>query len=94
MVHCRFVVLSVFRQQGWKRVEGWDEKGNFLSHDERCEVQQVKLTAVKGEPFGSATPNGEITMTLVNPNAFQFAPGEEFDVVFTRREPPTPKESA
>jgi hypothetical protein len=57
----------------------------------------VHLSPVRGEPFGKATPSGQIEMYVANPAAlavFQRAleahvdgdPGE-FDVVFTRRLP-------
>jgi hypothetical protein len=45
---------------------------------------RVKLGAVAGEPFGSATPSGTIEMVIVNPEALalfrEAALGQEFDV--------------
>lgn len=32
-------------------------------------VTQLKLTAVQGEPFGSATPSGNVDMLIKNPAA-------------------------
>jgi len=51
---------------------------------------RVKFTAVKGEPFGPATPQGTIDMTIINPEAakvFHDAPiNSVFDVYFSRVE--------
>jgi len=48
------------------------------------EGARVKLSAVQGEPFGSATPSGSMDMVIVNPEAlavFREAPiGQTFDV--------------
>ena len=48
---------------------------------------RVKLYPVTGEPFGSATPSGELTMVIANPEAaklFKEAElGQEYDVLFT-----------
>lgn len=57
---------------------------------------RVKLAPISGEPFGSATPSGEITMVIANPASaavFASAPlGQQFDVLFTPVEPPKPPE--
>jgi hypothetical protein len=51
------------------------------------EATRVKLAPVKGEPFGPATPQGQIDMLIVNPAAgavFQSAPiNQEFDILIT-----------
>lgn len=48
---------------------------------------RVKLSAVQGSPFGTATPQGNIEMLIANPDAvalFRDAPlGAEFDVIFS-----------
>jgi hypothetical protein len=48
---------------------------------------RVKLFPVMGEPFGSATPGGELTMVIANPEAMKLFReaeiGQEYDVVFT-----------
>jgi hypothetical protein len=47
----------------------------------------VTLHAVQGEPFGSATPSGDIRMGIVNPSAaqvfFDARIGQEFDAFFS-----------
>ena len=47
----------------------------------------VTLRAVQGEPFGSATPSGDIHMGIVNPTAakvfHEARIGQEFDVIFS-----------
>jgi hypothetical protein len=48
---------------------------------------RVKLSPVQGEPFGSATPGGQLEMVIANPEAAKFFHEaelhQEFDVVFT-----------
>jgi hypothetical protein len=48
---------------------------------------RVKLSPVQGEPFGSATPGGQLEMVIANPAAarlFHEAEiGQEFDAVFS-----------
>lgn len=50
----------------------------------------VTLNAVQGEPFGSATPSGQIQMFIANPTASAFfidaKIGAEFDLLFTRHQ--------
>ena len=57
---------------------------------EPVEGVRVKLSPVTGEPFGSATPSGQIEMTIANPlaaQAFLDAPlDQEYDVFFSRVE--------
>lgn len=54
---------------------------------EQFEGLRVKLFPVTGEPFGSATPSGELTMVIANPEAakiFKEAElGQEYDVIFS-----------
>lgn len=51
------------------------------------EATRVKLALVKGEPFGSAPPQGNIDALIVNPEAtrvFLDAPiNQEFSILFT-----------
>jgi hypothetical protein len=51
------------------------------------EATRVKLAPVKGEPFGPATPQGQIDMLIVNPAAgavFQNAPiNQQFDILIS-----------
>lgn len=64
-----------------------DARAGYYNNGEYNDAARVKLFAVKGEPFGPATPNGTIEMFIVNPwaiDVFRNAPiGQEFDVVFT-----------
>ncbi|MGH2478513.1 MAG: hypothetical protein ACRDHW_02510 [Ktedonobacteraceae bacterium] len=54
---------------------------------EVVEAARVKLGAVQGEPFGSATPSGSLDMVIVNPAALKIFReaklGQEFDVLFS-----------
>ncbi len=73
-VHARFYLTDD------ARASYWTTSGNV-------EAARIKLAAVKGEPFGPATPQGTIEMLIVNPEAvavFRKADlGQEFDVIFT-----------
>lgn len=80
-VHARFRLAEDTRVTGFSRQKkdgtGWEYiNGN-----------RVKLYPVQGGPFGDATPSGELTMTILNPEAIKvFAEaemGQEFDVTFT-----------
>ena len=45
---------------------------------------RIKLAPVMGEPFGNATPSGNIEMVIVNNDAAkQFKVGKEYFVDFT-----------
>lgn len=61
------VRCSVYKNQTYESVEGI----------------RVKMNPVHGEPFGTATPGGELMMVIANPEAailFLHAPiGQEFD---------------
>jgi len=54
---------------------------------EMVEGVRVKLSPVSGEPFGSATPGGQLEMVIADPTAaalFNLAPiGQEVDAIFT-----------
>ena len=73
-VHARFKLYDDARAQGY-------------SGSGYVEAARVKLSAVQGEPFGSATPSGNIEMLIVNPDAFKMFHeakiGQEFDVFFS-----------
>lgn len=77
-VHARFKLYEDARAQAYSG-------GGYVP------AQRVKLSAVQGEPFGTATPQGTIDMLIANPDAakvFREAPlGAEFDVVFSLVEP-------
>jgi len=48
-------------------------------------ARRVNLSAVKGEPFGSATPQGNCVMLITNPDAAdQFEIEGEYEVTFTK----------
>lgn len=51
------------------------------------EATRVKFAPVKGEPFGPATPQGQLDMLIVNPEAgavFQNASiSQQFDILIT-----------
>lgn len=59
---------------------------------EPTEGLRVKLFPVQDEPFGSATPGGQLEMVIASPEAkqvFHGLPiGTEFDVIFVPREKP------
>ncbi len=48
-----------------------------------------RFSPVTGEPFGSATPNAQFEMTVMNPAAAaEFdSLGAEYDVILTKRTP-------
>ncbi len=83
-VHARFRLHQVTRGTGYYKAPGEEEA-------KQIESAYVRLGAVQGEPFGSATPNGSIEMFIVNPGAselFLHAPiGQEFDVFLSPVEP-------
>lgn len=75
-VHARFRLDQVTRSRGYYCKPGETET-------QTVEAAFVELNAVKGEPFGTASPNGSLKMFIVNPPAAQVffaAPiGQEFD---------------
>lgn len=79
-VHARFRLAEDGRivcHQSKKDGKGWEQVNGI----------RVKLYPVQGEPFGSATPSGEINMIIVNPEAIKVFSeaelGQEYDVIFT-----------
>jgi len=79
-VHARFKLYEDARAQTYS-------SGGYVP------AARVKFSAVQGEPFGTATPQGTIEMLIVNPDAFKMFHdaelGQEFDVLFS----PVPKEA-
>jgi hypothetical protein len=55
----------------------------------QVEGVRVKLSPITAEPFGSATPGGQLEMVIANPEAAQVfldAPlGQEYDMLLTPR---------
>lgn len=56
-------VLAKFSLQSIGQSRHWSEPGY---------ATLVQFSAVQGEPFGSATPQGTISMLVVNPDAQKF----------------------
>lgn len=79
-VQARFRLDQVTRMQGYYKAPGEQEA-------KVIEGSYVQLGAVQGEPFGSATPSGDLKMGIVNPAAsrmFFDAPiGQEFDILIS-----------
>lgn len=77
-VHARFRLYEDARASAYMG-------GGYVS------AARVKLSAVQGDPFGTATPQGNIEMLIANPEAvalFRDAPlGAEFDVIFSPVDP-------
>ncbi len=86
-VHARFRLDQVNRSRGYYCAKPGEET-------KTVEAAYVILGAVKGEPFGAASPSGKFEMFIVNPVAAQMfldAPiGQEFDILIS----PVPKEEA
>ena len=80
-------VLARFRLAEDARVTGFSRQKKDGSGWEYVSGNRVKLYPVQGGPFGDATPSGELTMTIINPDACKvFAEaemGQEYDVLFT-----------
>jgi hypothetical protein len=78
-VHARFYLMED------TRVTHYTYTGKGSS--EKVEAARVKLGAVQGEPFGSASPSGTLDMVIVNPEAlkvFRDAElGQEFDLIIS-----------
>jgi len=59
----------------------------YYSGGETKEATRVKLVAVKGEPFGPATPQGNFDALIVNPDAAKVfneaSIGQEFSLLIT-----------
>ena len=78
-VHARFHVQSHTRSSGY-------------GYSGEVVADQFKLYGVKGEPFGSATPNASMDMTILNPEAAKvfieaMECRKEVDVIFSLVEP-------
>jgi hypothetical protein len=76
-VHARFRLDTDSRLTHYQKNR---ETGNY----EAVEAAQVKLGAVQGEPFGSASPSGSMEMVIVNPEAIRLFReaelGQEYDL--------------
>lgn len=70
-----------------------DARASAYNGNGYVSAARVKLSAVQGEPFGTATPQGSIEMLIADPEAVALfrdaALGQEFDVVFSLVTPPT-----
>ena len=73
-------VHARFRLSEDSRLSYWHDKGYIPA-------ARIKLSAVQGPPFGPATPQGNIEMVIVNPEAVsmfrEVELGQEYDVIFT-----------
>jgi hypothetical protein len=80
-------VQARFRLTEDTRVTGFSRQKKDGSGWEYINGNRVKLYPVQGGPFGDATPQGELTMTILNPEAAKLFTeaemGQEYDVVFT-----------
>lgn len=81
-IHARFSLGETARLKCYApNPEGRDKQWVMV------EGVRVKLSPVTGEPFGSATPGGQLEMVIANPVAakvFLDAPiGAEFDAIFS-----------
>lgn len=74
-------VHARFRLDEDKRVYSYAGEGKHVP------ALHIKLGAVQGEPFGSASPSGSMEITIANPDAaamFKYAElGQEFDVIIS-----------
>ena len=63
----------------------------------RVQGARIKLSAVQGEPFGSASPSGSMEMVIANPVAAEMFKraelGQEFDVIISPVVPVHPVEA-
>lgn len=88
-------VLARFQLSETKRIGYTTMGANGKTHV--VEATHITLAAVKGDPFGPATPQGQITALIVNPSAakvFCDAPiGAEFDIVIKPKEQSHGKET-
>ena len=77
VVHARFSLVEDSRVSYWNN-------GGYI------DAGRVKLAAVKGEPFGPATPQGTMEMLIVNPDALKVFRdvelGRQFDITISVRE--------
>ena len=85
-VHARFSLNEVTRVKMYAPRKEPNEQGEKWEY---VPGVRVKLSPVQGEPFGSATPGGQLEMLIASPDAaniFHAADiGQEFDAVFTPR---------
>lgn len=78
-IHARFCLTED------TRVTHYTYTGSGKS--EAVEAARVKLSAVQGEPFGSASPSGLLDMVIVNPEALKIFReaklGQEYDFIIS-----------
>ena len=64
-----------------------DARANYWHEGGYKEAAKIKLAAVKGEPFGPATPQGTVEMLIINPDAVKMfrdaTLGQEFDFLIS-----------
>lgn len=73
-------VLTKFRVTMLSQFESW-------ANGSKVTAQEVTLAPVQGEPFGPATPSGQIKMVILNSAAAsQFHLGSEYYVTFQKDE--------
>ncbi len=81
------VVHARFRLAEDTRVTGFSRQKKDGSGWEYMNGNRVKLYPVQGEPFGDATPNGELMMTILNPEAAKIFTeaemGQEYDIMIS-----------
>lgn len=71
-------------------VKQWiDKDGNVTSVT--VDLNATSSRTGKNKAFWEATPSGQLTMTITNPDAYnQFRPGQEFYLDFTLATSPEP----
>lgn len=83
-VHARFRLNRVTHMSGHYKAPG-EQSASVV------EGAYVELGAVQGEPFGSATPSGSLSMGIVNPSAakvfLEAKFGQEFDILISPVKP-------
>lgn len=94
-IHARFSLTETARVKMYTRAKSPRPNGETW---EQVTGVRVKLQPVQGEPFGSATPGGQLEMVIANPDAAKvFNDAEidqEFDVVFSLIERPDATEKS
>ena len=66
--------------------------GNWYGATPPALQESFRLNGVKGEPFGSATPNANLEITIANPEAAKLftealESGRDIDVIFSLADP-------
>lgn len=88
-IHARFALSETTRIKMYGPAR---EPRSDGSKWDSIEGVRVKLAPVQGEPFGSATPGGQLEMVIANQDAAQVFNkaeiGQEFDAIFSLVEKP------